>query len=138
MTAAKNLKPWQPGQSGNPGGRPKLPEVLRGIASLSQSEVCKLVSKYARMTRDELQQAIQAPSTPVLEMAIASIFAQSIKQGDYTRLSFLLDRAIGKVREVSPDDESADARTELRVLSTEELLRLVQATTQPSIDAEKK
>jgi len=23
MSAAKNLKPWQPGQSGNPSGRPK-------------------------------------------------------------------------------------------------------------------
>lgn len=135
---ARNLKPWPKGVSGNPGGNPKLPEELRAIKSLTQIEACKLISKYARLSRGELEAAVQDPQTPVIELAIASIFAQSIKQGDYTRLSFLLDRAIGKVRDVSPDDESADARTELRVLSTEELLRLVQATTQPSIDAEKK
>lgn len=123
---AHNLRPWQPGQSGNPSGRPKIPEHLRSIASLSQGEVCKLVSKYARMTRDELQQAIQAPSTPVLEMAIASIFAQSIKQGDYTRLAFLLDRAIGKVPQVILSDEQ-EQKAALSELPRADLLQIIKS-----------
>jgi hypothetical protein len=143
MSAMKKQPPgplWKPGQSGNPGGRPRIPDELRGIQSLSQLEVCKLVSKYARMTKEELQASVQDSKTPVLEMAIASIFAQSIKQGDYTRLAFLLDRAIGKVREV-PEDEDADsaaARGDLKVITTEELLRFVQATSPQTIEVEKK
>lgn len=78
------------------------------------------------MTRDELQQAIQAPSTPVLEMAIASIFAQSIKQGDYTRLAFLLDRAIGKVPQVILSDEQ-EQKAALSELPRADLLQIIKS-----------
>ncbi len=124
MSSHPNLKPrWQPGVSANPGGRPKLPEHLKAIASLSQHEVTKIVSRYARMTRSELQAAAQSADTPMLEVAIASIFAQSAKNGDYSRLAFLLDRAIGKVPtvEIAPDTISP-----LAALSDEELLTLIR------------
>jgi hypothetical protein len=106
MSAARNLKPWKPGQSGNPSGMPRIPDALRGIHSLTQLEVVKVVSKYARMTREELQRAITATDIPMLELAVASVFAQSAKRGDYQRLAFLLDRAIGKPKEVVEDTES--------------------------------
>ena len=123
---SRTLKPWKPGQSGNPGGQPRVPDHLRGISSLSQHEVTKVVSKYARMTRSELQAAAQSPDTPMLEVAIASIFAQSAKNGDYSRLAFLLDRAIGKVPTV---EIAADTVSPLLALSDDELLRLVRGTT---------
>ncbi len=121
--SARNLKPFVKGQSGNPGGMPRVPDHLRNISSLSQHEVTKTVSKYARMTRAELAAAVASPDTPMLEIAIASVFAQSAKHGDYTRLAFLLDRAIGKVPtvEIAPDTVSP-----LAALSDEELLSLVR------------
>jgi len=125
MSAAKQIgAPWKPGQSGNPGGRKALPPELRGIHALTQLEVCALVSKYARMSRDELQAAVGSPSTPMLEIAIASIFAQAAKHGDFARLAFLLDRAIGKVKVV---EESDQAMQDLAAKSTQELLELVAA-----------
>ncbi len=123
---ARNLKPFVKGQSGNPGGMPRIPDHLRHIASLSQNEVTKIVSKYARMTRVELQAAATAPETPMLEVAVASIFVQSAKNGDYARLSFLLDRAIGKVPVTAETSEEKMAREELRQISDEELIRLVK------------
>ena len=38
---------FKPGQSGNPGGLPKLPESLRGIAVLLPREIHRLIAKYA-------------------------------------------------------------------------------------------
>lgn len=124
--SAKNLKPYVKGQSGNPGGMPRVPDHLRGISSLSQHEVTKLVSKYARMTRGELQAAAQSQDTPMLEVAIASIFAQSAKNGDYARLAFLLDRAIGKVPTSTDLDEDKLVRDELKALTNAELVKLVK------------
>ncbi len=62
----------------------------------------------------------------MLEVAIASVFAQAAKNGDYTRLSVLLDRAIGKVPVIEPTDEEAAALKDIRDLSDQELLRLVK------------
>lgn len=123
---AEHLRPWKPGQSGNPGGMPRVPNHLRGIASLTQLEVVKVVSKYARMTRAELQVAAIDPNTPMLEVAIASVFAQSAKNGDYSRLSFLLDRAIGKVPVIEPTDEEQKSLRELADLTDEELRERVR------------
>lgn len=122
-----NLKPWPKGVSGNPGGLSGLPDELRGIKSLSQHEVTKIVSKMARMTSAELQTAAINPDTPMLEVAIASVFAQSAKNGDYARLSFLLDRAIGKVPTIELTGEEEIARRELQEMSDHELIKLVKA-----------
>jgi len=124
MSAILKQYAYKPGQSGNITGRPKLPEHLRGIASLTQDEVTKLVSKYARMTREELQAAVASTTTPMVEIAIAAIFAQAAKHGDFARLAFLLDRAIGKVKVV---EESDQALQDLAAKSTQELLELVAA-----------
>lgn len=105
---------------------PRIPDHLRGIASLTQLEVVKVVSKYARMTRTELQVAATSPDTPMLEVAIASVFAQSAKTGDYQRLAFLLDRAVGKVPVAQETDEEVQARRELQNMTTGEILQLVK------------
>jgi hypothetical protein len=124
----KALKSWQKGQSGNPNKiYSRLPAELLAIKSLSGKEVLKLVSKYARMTFSQLLAALGDKHTPVLELAIAEVFKMSLEKGDYTRLSFLLDRAIGKVKEIEPeDDEEVDAIEEVKNLSMAELLTLVK------------
>lgn len=123
--AAEHLKPYhyKPGQSGFAGGRRKIPEHLRLIMSLSQDEVSKIVALYGRMTRDELQVAINNPKTPVIEIAVASIFANAAKHGDYGRLGFLLDRAIGKAP-VIPDEVDPDG--ELSKLTDAELVARIR------------
>lgn len=75
------------------------------------------------MTSSELLRAIASKQTTVLEAAIGSVFAKSIESGDYQKLAFLLDRAIGKAPTVEPGDEDV---LELQNLSNTELLRLVR------------
>ncbi len=85
-------------------------------------EIGRLIAMYARMTRADIQDAVQNPKTPMLEVAIASIFAQCAKTGDYTRLAFLLDRSIGRVAVVEIDGEYTSPLT---LLTEEQLLELV-------------
>lgn len=123
----KNLKPWQPGQSGNPGGS-NIPTELRSVRSLTRGEISKTISKYARFIMTELQERMADPKTTVFELSVGSIFLRSIKEGDYQRLSFLLDQTAGKVPVSIEDDEAHQAREELRKLSVNELLTLVKQT----------
>lgn len=95
---------FKPGESGNKSGRPKLPKELALIRSLTADEVKKIISKFAEMKKSEIEMTLDDPSTPILHLAIASIFNQCAKHGDYGRLSFLLDRAVGK----APMDESGE------------------------------
>jgi len=67
----ENLKPWKPGQSGNPGGRPK-----RDIAA-------------------EIARAIFERDPEAIERA----FAAALKKGDAKVFRVLADRAYGKPRQ---------------------------------------
>jgi len=82
---------WKPGQSGNPSGRPK------GI--IRSDEVQALLGRLWKLTREELQKIVQDPKSTMGEIMVASVMARAAKDGDASRLQFLLDRAVGKVRE---------------------------------------
>jgi Family of unknown function (DUF5681) len=118
---------WKPGVSGNPNGRPRIPEHLRNIPSLTADEVNKIISKYTRMSLPELEQVIAEKKAPALEMAICSNLIKSILSGDYANLSFVLDRSVGKVTEkseiaVSPKAVSDD---DLDLIPKEKLIELL-------------
>lgn len=114
------------GTTGNPNGRPKIPEELRGIVALNQSEVTRIISKYARMDLTQLELAAQNPRTSVLDLGIISIFRKAVEQGDYTKLSFLLDRSVGKVPVAYEDEIERAAREELQNLTNDELVRIAR------------
>ena len=63
MSNTGNLKPWRPGQSGNPGGRPKkklIDDALEELLSANDSELAVLIAHklLAKAKRGELK-AIQ-------------------------------------------------------------------------------
>lgn len=127
----KNLKPFPKGFSGYAGkGKSHLPEELKGIRALSAFEVNRMIARYARMIMSSLLEKLEDPGTTVLELAIASIFQKSIQQGDFAKLSFLLDRCIGKVQiNIEEDEDDLDAREEIKNLSMSELLTLIKTPT---------
>ena len=90
---------FKPGKSGNPGGKPKVPNDLKEARKLNQIELERTVNRYLFADRETLQKAIKNPSTPVMELMVASIMAQAIRLGDQQRLEFILSRLIGKVKD---------------------------------------
>lgn len=95
---------FKPGQSGNPKGRPVLPPEVKAIQALSPEYVKKIISKFSHMSKEEMRDFLQkGPDDPngpnMMEIMIGSIVAKAAQDGDYTRLNFLLDRSIGRVKE---------------------------------------
>lgn len=97
---------FQKGQSGNPGGRPKMPDHLKGHY-LTNQEMRATLAKYIKMKKDEIYDAALNPDTPVFELWIASGITKGIALGDWTNLRDILDRLCGKPQpEKDSDDDS--------------------------------
>jgi len=92
-------KRFQKGQSGNPGGKVKVPDDIKRARTLNQLELERVVNRYLYLTSHELRERIQDPATPMMEMMVASIIAQAAQKGDQQRLEFILCRLIGKVKD---------------------------------------
>lgn len=108
-------KSWKPGQSGNESGRPK------GL--LTSDQIKAILRDLLKLNRQELQDVISDPKTNMIKLTIASVIAKAAKDGDYSRLEFLLNRGIGKVKDelVVTDDPNS----ELKKMSLPQLLKLV-------------
>jgi hypothetical protein len=111
---------FKKGKSGNPSGRRKTPEHLRAHAPLDSEEVKRIMGKYTRMTRLEIQACIEDPLTPAFELAIASTLAKAIKFGDVARMDFFLNRIVGKVKE----EQDVHISVALQNLSDAEIIDL--------------
>lgn len=102
-TGGKNFKP---GQGGRKKGAVSIPKK---VAELNRKEAEEKFSKYLKMTQDQLEVASKEPSTPMMDKIIIKVIKEAEKKGDFTRLNFMLDRTIGKVRDkidVSNEDGS--------------------------------
>ncbi len=102
MTHKRNtsgLKPFKKGQSGNPGGKIKVPDDIKEARKLTQIELERTINSLLFLDKEALQARIKDPKTPMIEMIAASIMAQAAVKGDHLRLDFILQRMIGKVKD---------------------------------------
>lgn len=87
------------GKSGNPGGRPKLPEDIKEARKLNQIELERLINKFLSYSKSQLQEHINHPDTPSLELMICSIIAKGAIHGDPVRMEYILSRILGKMKD---------------------------------------
>ena len=84
------------GNNANPDGRPPLPADVREVRNITQEEFFLTINKLAKMTAERLRDRISDPTTPSLELAVATVLAAAIQKGDHVRLNAILDRLIGR------------------------------------------
>ena len=80
-------------------GRKKLPRDLAVANSLTKAKLEGLLNLHLWMTEKELNKVVKDAKTPMISKAIASIISKAIENGDDRRLTFILDRLIGKPKE---------------------------------------
>lgn len=85
-------------QPANP-GRKKLPRDLAVANSLTKAKLEGLLNLHLWMTEKQLEKVVNDSKTPMISKAIASIITKAIENGDDRRLTFILDRLIGKPKE---------------------------------------
>ena len=93
-------KPFQKGNTFGK-GRPPIPDDLKNVDKVTTETVHRVFSKYAGMTREQIRRLLEHPATPALEVMLGSIIGKAIKEGDHLRMNFVLDRLVGKVKDVS-------------------------------------
>jgi hypothetical protein len=100
--AGKKLpgRPFKKGKPGGPGRPPMAPE-LKGIPRLTKEQVEACIAKYQWMGLDELEVAMKDEKRSMLEHMIMSIIHKAVVQGDQGRMEFLLNRTIGKVKDIT-------------------------------------
>lgn len=130
MTAKRNpidnLKPYKPGQSGNPSGKPGLPKEVRKAKNTNRITLEKTLNEFLTLDREELQKRLQNPKATMLELAVGTIVAKAAKDGDQIRLNFILDRLLGKVAEkVEQKIGALDNPEEYEEIPKEALIKLV-------------
>lgn len=104
-------------KKGNP-GRPKGSVVVpKEIREMNRREVEQLISKYFKMSREKLAKVAANKKTPTIDLMIIKIITTAINKGDQTRLNFLLDRTIGKVKD-SVDVTNSDGSMKGTVVVT--------------------
>lgn len=99
-----NLKPWGPGQSGNPAGRPAIAPELKELAKSSKQLVLAAISSAMLQTSDELRTTVSDPSATMAQHLVASVLSRAIKDGCPVRAQFLLNYVLGRPGNFDPKD----------------------------------
>lgn len=92
-------RPFVKGQSGNPGGKPPLSPELKAIKELTVDELKRTISKYFRLSKDQVNEILEDGNLPSIDHLIASTICVAIKNGDIARAEYLFMRSLGKVTE---------------------------------------
>ena len=99
MANEGNLKPFKPGESGNPNGRPrKFVSELRS-QGYKLSEINDTLMVLLSMNIEELKAVYDNPKATVLEKAVANAIKKSIEKGSLFNIETIITRAMGKPRE---------------------------------------
>jgi len=117
-------KPFKPGNSFGK-GRPKLPDDLAGVQKLTPDIVQRIFAKFAMMTSVEMQAALKNPEATMIEIMVGSVVAKAAKEGDQSRFNFLLDRMVGKVKDVV-EHQGADLDDELDRVPRSKIIELMK------------
>ena len=107
----EGAKPFEPGESGNPNGRPRKYVTLLKEQGYKLSEINDTIQVMMSMDMDELSDVYKNPKATVLEKTIANAMNKSLQNGSLYSLDTLLTRVYGKPKEQM--DIQQDTRIEV-------------------------
>lgn len=90
---------FQKGWAGGP-GRPKISQEEQEYRAFDRAELRKIVMRYMQMPVRELVETKKNIDLPAIDHFVMKVIGEGINKGDHTRLDALLDRVIGKVKQV--------------------------------------
>lgn len=96
---AKPIHRFKPGNTMGK-GRPKLHPDVMDIKPYTQRDLALIIRDMVDMEPEQILSLTQDPKTSCLKLMLASTIMKGVKEGDHSRIDFLFNRMIGKVKEV--------------------------------------
>ncbi len=93
----KTKTSWDKGKSGNPGGRPALPDDVKAAKQMDRVAFARELHRVLHMTPQELHDSLGGPGSNMMHEIVASVMIKAVEDGDGGRLEMLLRRYIGPV-----------------------------------------
>jgi hypothetical protein len=92
---------FKKGQAGNPlsGRKPTSPE-MKEARKITRARFEEILNKYIHEPVFELEKFLLNKNHEAIDYLVVRILYESIKKGDQVRLNFVLDRLLGKVKDV--------------------------------------
>lgn len=91
---------FKPGQSGNPKGRPVVALEVREATKATRETIEKRLNDLMFASKEVLESILGDPRSTALDLMVAGIVMRAANDGCTVRLNFLLDRLIGRVKEI--------------------------------------
>ena len=107
----EGAKPFEPGESGNPNGRPRKYVTLLKEQGYKLSEINDTIQVMMSMNMEELNEVYKNPKATIIEKTIAGAMNKSLQKGSLYSLDTLLTRVYGKPKEQM--DIQQDTRIEV-------------------------
>jgi hypothetical protein len=85
------LSPWKPGQSGNPGGKPK--------SAMGAKDMAMLICKLFNTSKKDVMAILDNSDLKAVEHIVARQISICMEKGDVGTFIALCDRAFGKQKE---------------------------------------
>lgn len=78
-----------PGQSGNPKGRPRMPDWLKSVRKIPKDEFELRIARILQMPMAQIKDMVFAPDAEACDVAIAAIVCAAVSRGDHAKLDWL-------------------------------------------------
>jgi len=93
----KNGNRFKKGESGNPNGRPAIPQDVRHMKKLTVEEFQKIIMRFLWLPVEDVDKINANRKSLVIDALMASIITRAINEGCIQRMGFLMDRLLGKM-----------------------------------------
>jgi len=101
MANNENLKPFKPGESGNPNGRPRKLLTILKDHGYSKDDIRQSFEHIGWNTTEDLEEILSDKTKPVILKLVARAFIKGSERGDFRFVSEILQHVIGKPKEQS-------------------------------------
>ena len=125
----KNLEKgkWKKGQSGNPIGAAAHNPELREVRALTHKEVAEIATMILQGNLDGLKAIKDDKQASALKVWFAAVAVKGITAGDFTALSALLDRILGKVPEQYKIESQNENKNSVSVQVVREMMAKLES-----------
>lgn len=74
-------------------------DEIKEYHGLTKDRVAGLISKFSNFSKLDIEEKLEDPNTKALEAMVLKVMQMAWTTGDYSRMEFLLNRAVGKVKD---------------------------------------